>query len=150
MYERVVAVPRLVADLKPPSRPSIVEAIRGALGERYRTDFPRVTAALYRDGRDSVAWHGDQVARRLPEALVATVSLGCARRFLLRPTPDTPLPRAEPTTTLWLGAGDLLVMGGSCQRTYQHAIPKVSQAGPRIALMFRPVWVEPRPDGTDV
>jgi len=39
-----------------------------------------------------------------------------------------------------LGGGDLLVMGGTCQRTWRHGIPKVAQAGPRIALMFRPSW----------
>jgi alkylated DNA repair dioxygenase AlkB len=137
MYDRRVAVPRLVAVLAPNERPPIVEAMRRALSVRYDTDFVRVSAALYRDGNDSVAWHGDRVARVLPEALVATVSLGTPRKFLLRPTGGG---LSRPFS---LGAGDLIVMGGTCQRTHQHAIPKVKHAGPRISIMFRPVWEEP-------
>ena len=93
-----------------------------------------MSAAYYRDGRDSVAWHGDTNARDLPAAVVATISLGEPRRFLLRPR-DGGRPRA-----FRLGWGDLLVMGGSCQRTWRHAVPKVACAGPRLAIMFRPIW----------
>jgi alkylated DNA repair dioxygenase AlkB len=74
----------------------------------------------------------------LPSALVATVSVGAPRRFLLRPnTGGTSL-------SFSLGRGDLLVMGGSCQRTWQHAVPKSRRVGdePRIAIMFRPDWAE--------
>ncbi|MCA1663398.1 MAG: alpha-ketoglutarate-dependent dioxygenase AlkB [Myxococcales bacterium] len=134
MYDRVVEVPRLVSVLAPSERPPIVEAMRVALEQRYATEFPRVSLALYRDGSDSVAWHGDYVARTLPEALVATVSIGAARKFLVRPT------GGGASRALALGCGDLLVMGGTCQRTHQHAIPKVARAEPRIAIMFRPIW----------
>lgn len=133
MYERRVEVPRLWSELEPSHHPVLAE-MRGALDARYGTSFERMSAALYRDGRDSVAWHGDHVARRMPEALVATVSLGEPRRFLLRET------GGGPSRALSLGWGDLLVMGGTCQRTYQHAIPKVARAAPRMAVMFRPVW----------
>ena len=68
------------------------------------------------------------------EALVATVSLGAPRRFMLRPT------EGGASITIPLGRGDLVVMGGTCQRTWRHGIPKVASAGPRIALMFRPEW----------
>jgi alkylated DNA repair dioxygenase AlkB len=135
MYERAVDVPRQIAalddaaDLHP-----VLEEMRAALDARYATRFERLSVAFYRDGRDSVAWHGDRVARRMPEALVATVSVGAPRKFLLRPT------GGGESIPLSLGRGDLLVMGGSCQRTYQHAIPKVSRADPRIAIMFRPAW----------
>ncbi|MDB4968618.1 MAG: Alkylated repair protein AlkB [Myxococcales bacterium] len=139
MYDRVVDVPRLVAVLAPPARPPVVERMRVALELKYATSFPRVSLALYRDGSDSVAWHGDYVARKLSEALVATVSIGAPRKFLLRPT------GGGPSRALSIGCGDLLVMGGSCQRTHQHAIPKVARAEPRIAIMFRPVWDEPAP-----
>jgi alkylated DNA repair dioxygenase AlkB len=134
MYDRVVDVPRLFAVLAPDQRPPIIEAMRTALGARYATAFDRVSVALYRDGADSVAWHGDYVARTLAEALVATVSIGEPRRFLVRPT------GGGRSLSLAIGWGDLLVMGGTCQRTHQHAIPKVAQAGPRIAVMFRPTW----------
>jgi alkylated DNA repair dioxygenase AlkB len=134
MYDRRVDVPRLVAVLEEGARPPVVEAMRLALERRYATTFPRVSVALYRDGRDSVAWHGDYVARNLPEALVATVSLGAPRTFLVRPT------GGGPSRGWKLGCGDLVVMGGTCQRTHQHAVPKVAQAEPRIALMFRPIW----------
>ena len=138
MYDRVVDVPRLVAALPPDDRPPAVEAMRAALERRYATPLPRVSVALYRDGRDSVAWHGDYVARRLPEALVATVSVGAPRKLLVRPTGG-----GRSSLALSIGCGDLLVMGGSCQRTHQHAIPKSARAEPRIAIMFRPVWDEP-------
>ncbi len=134
MYERVVEVPRLVAALAPGERPAIVEEMRAALERRYATALPRVSVALYRDGRDSVAWHGDYVARGMREALVATVSVGAARKLLIRPT------GGGSSRVLSLGYGDLLMMGGGCQRTHQHAIPKVARAQPRIAIMFRPMW----------
>src|SRR5262249_40235264 len=103
---------------------------------RYGTAFERVSLGLYRDGQDSVAWHGDYVARRISEAIVATVSVGAPRRFLLRPH------GGGRSGAVSLGWGDLIVMGGSCQRTYQHSVPKVANAEPRIAIMFRPVWDE--------
>jgi alkylated DNA repair dioxygenase AlkB len=78
--------------------------------------------------------HGDTTARDLDQAIVATVSLGAPRRMHLRPTDG------GAARTLDLGGGDLLVMGGTCQRTWRHGIPKVAHAGPRIALMFRPKW----------
>ena len=96
------------------------------MDDRDATQFERLSAALYRDGRDGVAWHGDHVARPLPEALVATISVGAPRRFLLRPT------GGGPSLALSLGWGDLLVMGGSCQRTYEHAVPR-SHVPPRAS-----------------
>jgi alkylated DNA repair dioxygenase AlkB len=142
MYDRTVEVPRRYAVLndRGASLHPIVDEMRTALDARYATKFERVSVALYRDGRDSVAWHGDYVARRMPEALVATVSVGAPRKFLVRPT------GGGRSMALSLGWGDLLVMGGSCQRTYQHAIPKVVRADPRIAIMFRPKWEEKDPD----
>jgi alkylated DNA repair dioxygenase AlkB len=91
----------------------------------------RITCNLYRDGNDSVAWHGDRIARDLPQATVAVVSLGEPRPFRLRP-------RGGGSSLSWpAGRGDLIVMGGSCQRTCDHSVPKVASAGPRIAVMFR-------------
>jgi alkylated DNA repair dioxygenase AlkB len=138
MYDRVIEVPRLLASLPEdgPGHP-VLEQIRRLLEARYATTFPRLSLGFYRDGRDSVAWHGDTTARDLPEAVVATVSLGEPRRFLLRPR-DGGRARA-----FMLGWGDLIVMGGACQRTWRHAVPKVAHAGPRIAVMYRPIWSAP-------
>ena len=113
------------------SLPPIFERIRAVLSERYGETFDSVHANLYRDGRDSVAWHGDRIARSVRDPLVAIVSLGEPRRLLLRP-------RGGPTRhTFHLGGGDLMVMGGSAQRTWQHSVPKVASAGPRISVTLR-------------
>lgn len=135
MYERSVVVPRLVASLPEDGAvPAVVAEARRVLSSRYGESFERIGLAFYRNGADSVAWHGDYVARNLPSALVATLSLGGPRRFLLRPKGK------GQSLSLSLGWGDLLVMGGSAQRTFEHSIPKLKQAPPRIAVMLRPVW----------
>ena len=131
MYDKVVPVPRLLA-VAP--REGLVEEMRAALSAKYGEEFLYTTAALYRDGKDSVAFHGDTSARDMDRAVVATVSLGEPRRFLMKPT------EGGASIALPLGRGDLVVMGGTFQRTWRHAIPKVATAGPRIALMFRPSW----------
>ena len=140
MYDRVVDVPRLTCfygeDAVLPD-PVLTDALRtlnthyGAqIGEPFRT----AGLCLYRDGRDSVAWHGDTTGRgRREDTMVAIVSLGAPRAFLLRPRGGGKSLRYE------IGHGDLLVMGGSCQRTWEHAVPKTAQAvGPRISVQFRP------------
>jgi alkylated DNA repair dioxygenase AlkB len=135
IYDRTLPTPRMIA-LLPDDGPGhpLLEELRVTLSARYAQAFERVSLALYRDGRDSVAFHGDRIARNMPDALVATLSLGAPRRFLMRP-------RGGGMSRGWkLGWGDLLVMGGSCQRTWQHSIPKVAHADPRIAVMFRPIW----------
>ena len=136
MYDRIVDVPRLVAGLPDdgPGHP-LLERIRAILSAHYATAFARVSMGYYRGGADSVAWHGDTTARDMDEpTLVATVSLGGPRRLLLRPR------GGGPSTAFSLGRGDLFVMGGTCQRTWQHAVPKVAHALPRLAVMFRPIW----------
>jgi alkylated DNA repair dioxygenase AlkB len=141
MYDRTVDVPRCYAVVdEARSVHPVLEQMRAALDARYGTSFERLSLALYRDGRDSVAFHGDYVARRMHSALVATISIGAPRKFLLRPV------GGGRSTMLSLGWGDLLVMGGTCQRTHQHAIPKVARAEPRIAIVFRPHWNESDPD----
>ena len=141
MYERVVDVPRLLrfySGQEPLPDPVLVEA-RTALSEHYRgelgEDFTTAGMCYYRDGQDSVAWHGDTIGRSRTEVtMVAIVSFGEARRLLLRPRNGADGPRG-----FSLGHGDLLVMGGSCQRTWEHAIPKTAKpVGPRISVQFRP------------
>jgi alkylated DNA repair dioxygenase AlkB len=130
MYERDVRTPRLVARIHHQVHPVVPELI-DVLSERYSIRMDQVSAGWYRNGNDSVAWHGDRIARERPRSIVATVSLGATRRFLIKPK------EGGQATAFSLGHGDLVVMGGSCQRTWEHAIPKVVSAEPRIALMFR-------------
>lgn len=133
IYDKTVVTPRLVASFgrDGASLPLPLEAIRRALAARYGREFDSVGANLYRDGRDSVAWHGDRIARTVKDPLVATVSLGHPRRFLLRP-------RGGATElSLLPGGGDLVVMGGTSQRTWQHTVPKTASAGPRISVTIR-------------
>jgi hypothetical protein len=101
------------------------------LTARYDVRFDRVGVNLYRDGRDSVAWHGDRIARDLPTATIAIVSLGQPRMFRARPV------GGGESLGFRLGHGDLLVMGGTFQRTWQHAVPKVAAAGVRISVTYR-------------
>ncbi|WP_406369300.1 alpha-ketoglutarate-dependent dioxygenase AlkB [Streptomyces sp. NBC_00647] len=140
MYEQVVDVPRLLAYYRsddPLPHPVLAEA-RDALSAHYADELgePFTTAGLcyYRDGRDSVAWHGDRIGRGAREdTMVAIVSVGAPRDLVLRPR------RGGDSVRRPLGHGDLIVMGGSCQRTWEHAIPKTSRAsGPRISVQFRP------------
>lgn len=143
MYDRVVAVPRLLAWYGPGMRlpHPLLAAARDELSDRYLPELGErlVTAGmcLYRDGRDSVAWHGDTKGRGAREdTIVAIVSVGAPRALLLRPRGGGPSLRFS------LGHGDLLVMGGSCQRTWEHAVPKSARAtGPRVSVQFRPAGV---------
>jgi alkylated DNA repair dioxygenase AlkB len=130
MYDRMVKTPRLVGNVGPevdPVIPHLVDILSG----RYGIRLDRVSAGWYRTGIDSVAWHGDRIARDLPHSIVATVSLGGPRRFLIRPK------GGGRSIGFDLGRGDLVVMGGACQRLWEHTIPKAAAAPPRIALMFR-------------
>jgi len=140
MYERVVLVPRLLRfygeDEALPD-PALTRA-RDALNAHYEPElgepFRTAGMCLYRDGRDSVAWHGDTIGRgKSTDTIVAIVSLGSARNFLLRPR------GGGATIKHQVGHGDLLVMGGSCQRTWEHAVPKTARpVGPRLSIQFRP------------
>jgi alkylated DNA repair dioxygenase AlkB len=138
MYDRIVDEPRLTAwygdGLVDESLPGAVREMAAALSARYERTFDGVGAALYRDGRDSVAWHGDTFGRGSTEdTMVAIVSVGAPRALLLRPKGGGSAVRHA------LGHGDLLVMGGSCQRSWEHAVPKTAKpVGPRISVQFRP------------
>jgi alkylated DNA repair dioxygenase AlkB len=142
MYDRVVDVPRLLCfygEGEPLPDP-VLTAARHALNEHYGPElgepFRTAGLCLYRDGRDSVAWHGDRYGRGSREdTMVAILSLGTPRAFVLRPRGGG----RGSSLRFEIGHGDLLVMGGSCQRTWEHAVPKTAQAtGPRISVQFRP------------
>lgn len=131
MYDREVVEPRLTHRWPLGEAPPELARMAAGLSERYGVAFTQVGANLYRDGADSVAWHGDRVARELPTAVVALVSLGAVRPFRLRPRGGGSSVEFRPVP------GDLLVMGGSCQRTWQHAVPRTRGVGPRISIQFR-------------
>ena len=140
MWDNVVDVPRLLrfyGEHEPLPDPLLVSA-RDALDEHYRDELGEgfVTAGMcfYRDGRDSVAWHGDTHGRSsTSDTMVAILSLGEARRLSLRPR------TGGSSLSFLLGHGDLLVMGGSCQRTWEHAVLKTARpVGPRVSIQFRP------------
>ena len=143
MYDRVLPVPRLLCYYRagqPLPDPALAEMM-SALSRHYRAELGEslCTAGLclYRDGRDSVAWHGDTQGRRVSRTVVAIVSLGAPRTLSLRPRGG-----GAPTLRYRLGHGDLLVMGGTCQRTWEHAVLKTATAaGPRISVQFRPEGV---------
>lgn len=135
MYDQEVTEPRLTSLWKKDSgkklEPPILEEIRQLLSARYGIEFDSAGFNLYRDGRDSVAWHGDRIRKGIEAPLVALVSLGEPRRFLLKPR------EGGSTHTFSLGRGDLLVTGGRTQRTWLHSVPKVAKAGPRISIAYR-------------
>ncbi len=140
MYDHVVDVPRLLAfygvdDALPhPVLTQTREALTAHYAEELGEPFTTAGLCFYRDGRDSVAWHGDRIGRGAREdTMVAILSVGAPRDLLLRPM------RGGDTVRRPLGHGDLIVMGGSCQRTWEHSVPKTTRAaGPRISVQFRP------------
>ena len=135
MYDKVVVEPRLTAywhaSVGEPLEPATLESMRQVLSERYGVGFDSVGLNLYRDGRDSVAWHRDRIAKEIPDPLVVLVSLGQARRFLVRRH------GGGQSRAFMLGGGDLLVTGGRFQREWEHSVPKVAAARPRISIAFR-------------
>jgi alkylated DNA repair dioxygenase AlkB len=131
MYEREVDVPRLFASLPEDGpKPEVLGELELALARHYAVTFDHLGVALYRDGQDSVAWHRDHMPKDRP-TLVAILTLGSPRRFLLRPF------GGGHSRAFQLGWGDLLVMGGMCQAHWEHSVPKQKSAGPRISCVFR-------------
>lgn len=138
MYERRVDVPRLTAGLgRAIEHAPILGEMAAVIGTRYRVELSSITFALYRDGCDSVAWHRDKHVRDRSDGCVAIVSLGGTRRFALRPLGGG---RSHSLTVGW---GDLVVMGGMCCRHWEHCVPKLREADPRISVMFREKREEP-------
>lgn len=137
IYDRKLPEPRLTAgwstDAGDAEVPDILVQMAEALSRRYAVGFDRIWVNLYRDGADSVAWHGDRNRLVMTNPLVATVSLGARRRFLLRPRGTSrALHRLEP------GHGDLVVMGGACQAEWEHTVPKTAQrVGARMSVTIR-------------
>jgi len=169
IYDELRPEPRLTAGWSPEDgasaadTPEVLGAIARTLSERYGVEFDRIWVNLYRDGRDSVAWHRDRNHRVMRNPLVATVSLGTARRFLMRPRSgaasrggaghaeaERDHGRGRVAQEFRLGHGDLLVMGGACQHTWEHTVPKAARAlGPRISVTLRHGCPGPTDDQSD-
>ena len=133
MYDHIVDEPRLsaVCELGDPGTPTVFSAMVTALDTRYDESMDSVWVNYYRDGQDSVAWHSDRVGRTHVQPVVAIVSLGGPRRFLLRPKGGGRSRCFEPAS------GDLLVMGGDSQHNWEHTVPKATVAPPRMSATFR-------------
>jgi alkylated DNA repair dioxygenase AlkB len=135
MYDHRVLEPRLTDPWSlaagTPLEPTVLDEARLALSARYGVLFDSVGFNLYRDGRDSVAWHTDRIEEETVDPVIALVSLGEPRKFLLRPK------GGGTSVAFWLGRGDLLVTGGATSRTWEHTVPKIARAGPRISVAYR-------------
>jgi alkylated DNA repair dioxygenase AlkB len=139
MWDRMVDDPRLSHRYAPgdPHPHPVFGEIADALTARYGVPFGGVGLNYYRDGSDSVASHSDRELRDVDDALVAIVTLGARRPFLVRPK------SGGRSIDLAPASGDLLVMGGACQAGWEHGIPKVARAGPRVSVTWR--WAR-KPD----
>jgi alkylated DNA repair dioxygenase AlkB len=133
MYGEVVDEPRLSSWCRhdAPLPHPVLGPVRTALNDRYHVRLGSYGLNYYRNGRDSVAWHRDTEMRQLDRTLVAIVTLGAARPFLVRPHGGGPSVDVHPAS------GDLLVMGGRAQAEWEHSVPKVASCGPRISAMLR-------------
>ena len=135
MYDRRVREPRLTAPWSlrsgAPLEPGVLEELRVFLSARYGVVFDSAGFNLYRNGRDSVSWHADRIEKEIVDPVIALVSLGEPRPFLVRPRGGGRSLRFE------LGRGDLLATGGRASRDWEHSVPKAAHAGPRISVAYR-------------
>jgi alkylated DNA repair dioxygenase AlkB len=149
LFGRELAVPRLScwigdpdahyrysgSDFEPLPWPPALLPLRERVERACATAFNSVLANLYRDGRDAMGWHADDEPELGPAPVIASLSLGASRRFVLRHRRDPALRLA-----LELPPGSLLVMRGATQANYRHALPRTAKAvGERINLTFRQV-----------
>lgn len=138
MFDRIVDEPRLSAwwstESTAPEPLELLRDMRLLLAGRYDEPFDSIGFNLYRDGADSVAWHGDRHRHVVTNPVIAIVSVGAPRPLRLRP-------RGGGASSSWsLGNGDLFVMGGACQHDWEHTVPKLRRvAGPRLSITFRSV-----------
>jgi alkylated DNA repair dioxygenase AlkB len=135
MYGRRLAEPRLTAEYADldvaPQR--LLHTITEALSEHYLVAYRYLWLNLYRTNRDSTSWHGDPIAKVQETSTVPVLSLGAARRFLIKPA------QGGQSVSLAAASGDLIVMGGRAQHDWRHSVPKqATAAGPRISINFAP------------
>lgn len=113
--------------------PDVLGNVLQQLVDECCTKFNTALGNLYRDGRDSVSWHSDDEPELGPAPIIASLSLGATRRFLMRQKADHVVVREFELTH-----GSLLIMSGNTQLFWEHCVPKTAQkVGPRINLTFR-------------
>jgi alkylated DNA repair dioxygenase AlkB len=118
--------------------PDALLPIRARLEDDCGARFNSVLANLYRDGRDSMGWHSDDEPELGAEPVIASLSLGATRRFVLRNRQ-----RADLRHAMELTSGSLLLMRGTTQRCWNHALPRTARPiGARINLTFRFIETE--------
>jgi alkylated DNA repair dioxygenase AlkB len=135
MYTQRMVEPRLTAEYPEVGNApqAMLQQIASALSEHYSVTYRSLWINLYRDQRDSTAWHGDVIGKVQEQSTVPVLTLGATRRFLIRPADGGPSRVFRPVS------GDLIVMGGRCQRDWRHCVPKQTEpAGPRISINFAP------------
>jgi alkylated DNA repair dioxygenase AlkB len=155
MFGRRVLQPRLIAwagslgyrysgqTLEPRTATPTTAALMGRVVGHTRVPFNHVLVNRYRDGSDSIGLHADDEPELGRDPVVATLSLGATRRFVLKPRRA----RAGPSRSFDVDHGSLLVMGGTCQRHYIHGVPRqTTVVGERISLTFRRLLHAPRSD----
>lgn len=131
------------AEFRPHPWPEVLAPLRAQLEAELDAGFNSVLVNRYRDGRDAMGWHSDDEPELGPRPVIASLSLGAPRRFVLRHRQDKSRKRE-----IVLGHGDLLVMAGDTQRHYHHALPRTAKpVGERINLTFR--RIAPRDAGAD-
>ena len=151
-YDRYVPEQRLGAGVRTDGHP-LLRQTDLHLRSRFRVPFTGVTAILYRDGEDFQGLHSDREMRWLDDTVIAIVVLGGRRPFVLRPRSASGVPvervpagSAPDDVVLLPGEGDMLIMGGACQREWLHGVPKASTDRPRISLTWRWTSRRGRPD----
>jgi alkylated DNA repair dioxygenase AlkB len=134
LFDKVFTEPRLTASLAGLRNAphALLNAAASALSRRYERPYDSLWLNYYRHGEDSTSWHRDRPACRLPECIVPVLSLGAARRFLVKPY------RGGKSLAFRAGAGDLIVMGGRAQKDWVHSVPKEPQLlEGRISINFQ-------------
>nr|WP_298120131.1 alpha-ketoglutarate-dependent dioxygenase AlkB [uncultured Pseudoxanthomonas sp.] len=135
MYDRIVDVPRLLANYAVDALPADLPLAQllACVQARAPAPYSRIGMNLYRDGHDSVAMHGDKLHTVAAGHPITLVSLGAPRRMLIRARGG----RRE-TVAVDLAPGSVLSMSHASQSTHEHGIPKTRRAqGPRISVVFR-------------
>nr|WP_220486510.1 alpha-ketoglutarate-dependent dioxygenase AlkB [Luteimonas sp. MC1782] len=124
--------------------PPLLADLRVRVAETCGEEFNSVLANLYRDGRDSMGWHRDDEPELGPRPVIASLSLGATRRFVLKEGVAAGSAGAPRKRVFELGHGSLLRMAGDTQRHYRHALPRTARpVGPRINLTFRRIRSAP-------
>jgi alkylated DNA repair dioxygenase AlkB len=151
LFGKRVLQPRLIAwagtlpyrysgqTLEPRAFPPALAALRTRVSELCEVEFNHALVNRYRDGNDSMGLHADAEPELGPNPVVASLSLGSVRRFVIRHKRNR-----EDRRELELCHGSLLVMGGTMQHHYRHGLPRTTkQVGERINVTFRRVLRAP-------